>query len=262
MRLRVLVLLPILLWVLLLVPSTVPRAAGDPSDRMPLRIYAAASLTEAMDDIATEWQRQGHPRPLLVIGGSAALARQIEAGAPADVYAAADPRWMEHLVRGGRIDAATRDDLLGNALVLVAPRGTGKPLVLRQGADIARRFPGRICIGDPEAVPAGRHARAALHWLGAWNSLQGRLVYADDVRGALAFIERGECAAGLVYATDARITPRVEVLARVPAQAHGAIVYPFVATQRAQPAARDFLRFLRSAPAAAVFRRHGFVVRQ
>lgn len=247
---------PCLVLLLLLLPCRAAHA----SER-PLRIHAAASLTAAMQDIAAEWQALGHPAPVLVFGGSAALARQIDAGAPSDVYASADVRWMDDLAQRGRIAPGTRTDLLGNTLVLVAPRGRATAVSLQPGRELAAAIPGRWCIGDPDSVPAGRYAREALQRLGAWNALQGRLVFTDDVRAALVFVERGECAAGVVYATDARTSRRAEVLARMPHAMHPAIVYPFAATRPASPQARHFLAFLRGPRATAIFRRHGFVTR-
>jgi molybdate transport system substrate-binding protein len=227
----------------------------------PVRVFAAASLTNALGEIAAAWQKEGHPQPVLAFGASSTLAKQIDAGAPADVYFAADERWMDFLAGRSRIDAASRGDLLGNSLVLVAPRGRGFAVELRQGFPFAKAFAGRLCIGEPNAVPAGTYARAALQSLGFWSSVEPRIVGTDDVRAALAFVERGECAAGIVYATDAAISDEVEVLASFPAGTHPPIVYPAALVVGARPEAHTFLEFVRTAPIARrTFERFGFVV--
>jgi molybdate transport system substrate-binding protein len=226
----------------------------------PVRVFAAASLTNALDDIATQWRQAGHPAPSLAFGASSTLAKQVEAGAPADLYAAADVAWMDYLQQRGRVLVDTRVDLLGNTLVLIAPKGRGFPVRMQPGFDLAAAFKGKLCTGEPDVVPAGIYAKQGLEKFGWWPSLQGRIVGTDDVRTALAFVERGECAAGIVYATDARISDRVEVIARFPEDSHAPIVYPFALVKGARPQARAFLRFLQSPTAAAIFARHGFTV--
>lgn len=226
----------------------------------PARIFAAASLTNALDEIAAQWQRAGHPKPSLAYGSSSALAKQIEAGAPADVFASADLKWMEYLDQRGRIDRATRVDLLGNTLVLVAPKGRRFAVKMQPGFRIDAAFAGKLCTGEPGIVPVGIYAKQGLEQLGWWRPLQGRIVGTDDVRTALAFVERGECAAGIVYATDARISSKVEVLATFPASTHAPIVYPFALVANARPQAKAFLRYLQTPPAKAIFQRHGFTV--
>lgn len=234
--------------------------AAERSRERPVRVFAAASLAPALEEIAARWQRAGHPHPSLAFGASSTLARQIEAGAPADLFASADRAWMDHLARRGRIDPASRSDLLGNALVLVAPKGRRFAARAEPGFPIAAAFRGRLCMGVPDVVPAGIYAKQALQRLGWWRSLQGRIVGADDVRAALAFVERGECGAGIVYATDARGSDRVEVVAAFPAALHAPIVYPFATVKDGRAGARAFLAYLRSPAAAEVFARHGFVV--
>jgi molybdate transport system substrate-binding protein len=225
------------------------------------RVYAAASLTQALTEIATLWQRTGHPAPVLVYGGSATLARQLEAGAAADVFVSADAAWMDELTKSGRVDAASRTDLLGNALVLVAPKSAPFRADLRRGAPIAQAFKGRLCTGEPGVVPVGTYARDALQWLGAWDSLATRLVGTEDVRAALALVERGHCAAGIVYATDARGSTRVITVATFPATSHRPIVYPAALLRGSTPEGRAFFAFVRdSRAAAAVFERAGFAM--
>ena len=240
---------------LLLFAVAVTAKAGEP-----VRVFAAASLTNALSDIATEWRNAGHPFPSLAFGASSTLAKQVEAGAPADLYAAADLAWMDYLEQRGRLVADTRLDLLGNTLVLIAPKGRGFPVRMQPGFDLAAAFKGKLCTGEPDVVPVGIYAKQGLGKFGWWPPLQGRIVGTDDVRTALAFVERGECAAGIVYATDARISARVEVVARFPDDSHAPIVYPFAMVKGAHPQARAFLRFLQSPTAAAIFARHGFTV--
>jgi molybdate transport system substrate-binding protein len=184
----------------------------------------------------------------------------VEAGAPADLFASADLKWMDYLEQRGRIDGATRVRLLGNTLVLIAPKDKRFNATLQPGFPIADAFVGKLCTGEPGVVPVGIYAKQALEKLGWWPSLQGRLVGTDDVRTALAFVERGECGAGIVYATDARISGAVVTVATFPARTHAPIVYPFALTKNARPEAAAFLRYLRTPQAAAIFRRHGFTV--
>lgn len=234
--------------------------AGERVREAPVRVFAAASLTNALEEIATQWQRAGHPRPVLAFGASSTLAKQVEAGAPADLFASADRTWMDYLDARGRIDRASRTDLLGNTLVLIAPKGRRFAARMQPDFRIADAFKGRLCTGEPDIVPVGIYAKQSLQKLGWWPSLQGRVVGTDDVRTALAFVERGECGAGIVYATDARISRKVDVVATFPANTHAPIVYPFAMTKHARPETTAFLRHLRTPQAAAVFRRHGFTV--
>ena len=223
-----------------------------------VRVYAAASLTNALTEISDDWRRAGHPKPTMVFAGSSTLAKQIEHGAPADVFAPADGTWMDHLARRGKIDRASRVDLLGNELVMIAPKGRGFPVTLDRIFDLPAAFDGRLCTGEPIAVPAGTYAKQALAAYGWWAALSSRIVGTEDVRTALAFVERGECALGIVYATDAAISTKVEVVARFPAGTHDPIAYPVAIVAGAGFRARPFLDHLRSDAAQQVFRRHGF----
>lgn len=237
--------------------------AASPVSRAeePVRVFAAASLTTVLDDLAVKWRADGHPKPSLAYGGSSMLAKQIEAGAPADLFASADTGWMNYLDERGLVDRETRVDLLGNQLVLVAPPGKAFRVDMKRGFDFAGAFQGKLCTGEPGVVPVGIYAKQALESLGWWASIQGRIVGTDDVRTALAFVERGECGAGIVYSTDAAISDKVEVVARFPADSHKPIVYPFALIKDGRASARAFLDYLRSSPAAAEsFGRHGFVL--
>jgi molybdate transport system substrate-binding protein len=170
---------------------------------------------------------------------------------------------MEYLEGKGMIAAGTRVDLLGNGLVIVAPRGEGFAVKARRGFDFAGAFAGRLAVGDPDHVPAGMYARQALEGLGWWTALENRLAPAPDVRAALVYVERGQCPAGIVYATDAAVSARVEVIARLPEEAHEPIVYPVAAVKGGDSAgAGKLLEFFCSDTAASVFARHGFAVPQ
>jgi molybdate transport system substrate-binding protein len=245
-------------WFFLVLFALVPPLA---SGATPARVYAAASLTLALTDVAERWRRAGHPVPVLVFGGSATLAKQLVAGAPADVFVSADATWMDELATRNRIDRTSRVDLLGNAVVLVAPREAGFDVELRPGFALARAFSGRLCTGEPGVVPIGTRAREALQWLGAWDALRSRIVATDDARAALAFVERGHCAAGIVYESDAKGSTRVVTVARFPDSSHRPVVYPAALLQRAGPEGRAFFAFLRDSPEVAdLFSRHGFRV--
>ena len=225
----------------------------------PVRVFAAASLTNVLIEIAEQWAERDHPAPRLAFGGTATLARQLAAGAPADLFVAADSRWMDELEKQAALAPGTRIDLLGNELVLIAPRGRRFDVEPRPGFAFSRAFSGKMCIGEPDVVPAGTYAKQALQSLQWWDSLRGRLVGTEDVRAALAFVERGECAVGIVYATDATASDKVVVIARFTPGSHAPIVYPVALLRNATPQAHDFFAYLRSEPAAAIFRRHGFV---
>jgi molybdate transport system substrate-binding protein len=167
---------------------------------------------------------------------------------------------MDQLQQGGRLVSATRADVLGNSLVLVTPRGRTFKVELRQDFPIATSFKGKLCMGEPGVVPAGTYGRQALQSLGWWDSLEGRVVGTEDVRAALAFVARGECAAGIVYATDAARSDEVAVVTRFPVTLHAPIVYPFALLAGASTDAAQFLAFIRSEAASAIFRSHGFVM--
>ncbi|MDP9142096.1 MAG: molybdate ABC transporter substrate-binding protein [Pseudomonadota bacterium] len=227
----------------------------------PVRIYAAASLTNALTDVAAQWTQAGHPKPVLVFAASSALAKQIENGAPADVFASADLRWMDYLAARSRIEVSSRVNLLGNELVLIAPIGKEIAVEMQPGFDLAGVFNGKLCTGEPDVVPVGAYAKQALMALGWWTAIAPRIVGTNDVRTALAFVERGECPLGIVYATDAVISSKVSMVARFPGRTYPPIVYPFALVAGARPESAAFLSYLKSDAAADAFRRHGFVPR-
>jgi molybdate transport system substrate-binding protein len=227
----------------------------------PVRVFAAASLTNALNDISSLWQKTGHPQPILSYGASSTLAKQIEAGAPADIFASADLSWMDYLDSRNQIKAGTRVNLLGNELVLIVPKGQRFTVDMKAGFDISKAFEGKLCTGETGSVPIGIYAKQSLEALGWWASLQGRIVGTDDVRAALAFVERGECPTGIVYATDAAISDKVEIIARFPPETHKPIVYPFAQMLAARPESQTFLDYLQASPdAAAVFTHYGFTL--
>lgn len=245
-------------------------SGGDAAGAQPsvsITVFAAASLSDAVSALASEFTRNSGAAVRTSFAASSALARQIESGAPADVFFSADTDWMDYLEQKGRIEPGTRADVLANRLVLIAP--ADRPVSLR----IEPKFPlaaalgpnGHLAVGDPDSVPAGRYARAALTALGVWDSVQDRLVRSDNVRVALAFVARGEVPLGIVYATDALIEKRVRIVGEFPADSHAPIVYPAALVQAQRPAARraaalQFLAELRGPEATAVFKTFGFTL--
>lgn len=238
-------------WLLLLF-SPVVRAAGA-------TVYAAASLTEAMEAIGVRWHAKGGVAPRLVFASSALLARQIEAGARADLFVSADEEWMDYLQARGLVVPQTRRAVAGNRLVLVAPLSAQVPLRIARGFPLAGALgEGRLALADPELVPAGRYARAALIRLDAWQSVAHRLLPTENVRVALALVARGEAQLGIVYATDARIEPRVRVIDSFPPDSHPPIRYPAALLRGASAEGTALLGFLGSPEAQQVFRDAGF----
>ncbi|NKX45984.1 molybdate ABC transporter substrate-binding protein [Roseicyclus persicicus] len=225
-----------------------------------LTVLAAASLGTALDEIATLWAAETGGTLTLVLAGSSALARQIEAGAPADVFISASPAWMDTVAAAGLVAEGSRSDLLTNSLVVVAGAADAAPLDLADpGALPARIGDGRLSLALIEAVPAGIYARQALANLGLWDAVAPRVVESDNVRAALALVAVGAAPVGIVYASDAVAEPRVAVIAAVPPEAHDPILYPAAAIATGDMAgARAFLTFLQSEAAAAVFRAQGF----
>lgn len=230
----------------------------------PLNVFAAASLKESMDEAGAAWQRKTGQAVRTSYAASSALARQVEQGAPADLFISADSDWMDWLQQRNLIDVGSRRELLGNTLVLVAPATSqAKPLALRKGGTLLPLLgkDGRIALALTSSVPAGKYAKAAFTSLGMWDALQPRAAEADNVRAALLLVSRGETPLGVVYASDAKADPGVRILATFPATSHPPIVYPVarVAASR-NPGARAFVQWLRSREAVAIFRGHGFSV--
>jgi molybdate transport system substrate-binding protein len=234
-----------------------PAAAEDR-----LLVFAAASLKNALDDANAAYQKQSGVAVAASYAASGTLARQIENGAPADLFISADLDWMDYLEGKKLIRPETRRTLLGNALVLVAPSGSTLHLVLAPGADLAGALgDGRLAIGDPQSVPAGKYARSALESLGLWPQVEAHLARTESVRAALALVSRREVPLGIVYATDAKADPGVDVVATFPESSHAPIVYPAAALAAGNnPKTAAFLDWLGSPAAAEYFTRQGFAV--
>lgn len=238
-----------------------PSHAAAPA-REPLMIFAAASLTDSLQQVADAYTKASGVPVKLSFAASSALAKQIESGAQVDVFLSADEEWMDYLDRKELIDRSTRRDLLGNRLVLVAPRESTGQLKLGPGAPLIGMLgrTGRIAVGDPDSVPAGRYAKAALTSLGLWSVAEPRLVRADNVRVALLYVARGEAPLGIVYETDAIAEPRVRIVDRFPESSHRPIRYPVAVVANARPAAKSFLAFLSGPEAQSIFANTGFTV--
>jgi molybdate transport system substrate-binding protein len=250
-----------LLALLLALSGTCDSARADAPDR--LTIFAAASLKGALDDVANAWADGRATPPRISYAATSALARQIEQGAPADIFVSADARWMDWLQQRDHIVADTRRDLVSNALVLIEPVGRNTALSLADGDDWIRALgDGRLAVARVDSVPAGTYARAALTDLGVWSMLEAHLAQTEDVRQALMFVARGEVPLGIVYRTDAQSGAQVRVVASFPTGSHAPIVYPVAAVDRAGASADTaaFLDFLHGDEAAAIFRQHGFDV--
>lgn len=233
--------------------------AGEAQADAPL-VLAAASLQDALEAVADEWAASGHTRPVLSFAGTSALARQIEAGAPADLFISADEAWMDYVAQGRFIVPESRTTFLANALVLIAPAGSDASVEIGYEFPLAAALgEGRLAMADPDAVPAGRYGKQALLRLGAWTSVQDRIASAENVRAALALVARGEAPLGIVYATDAGAEPRVRIVARFPEGSHRPIHYPLALLKSSShPQAEGFRAFLLSDEAQAIFRKHGF----
>lgn len=226
-------------------------------------VFAAASLTDAMKDISTQWTAAGHQPLVLSFGASSTLARQVEQGAPANVFASADEKWMDYLVDKKLIAEGTRKSLLGNDLVLVVAADKPMHVTISKSFDLAGLLGanGRLATGDPAHVPVGIYAEQALKKLGMWESISPKLARTEDVRGALLLVERGEAPAGIVYTTDAAVSKAVMVAGTFPAESHDPVSYPFAITKSGDNAeARALLGFLTGPAARAVFVQRGFKV--
>ena len=230
----------------------------------PLTVFGAASLTDALTEIGKQWQAAGNEAPRLSFASSSTLARQIEAGAPANLFASADIKWMDYLDQKHLIAAGTRIDLLRNDLVLIVPAGhAAADTVIGPDFDLAGLLgaQGRIAVGDPAHVPAGIYAAQALKKLGFWDKFESRLAPAEDVRGALLLVERGEAPAGIVYGTDAAVSKGVMVAGTFPENSHDPVSYPFAVVKAGDtPDARALMSFLEGPQARAVFVARGFKV--
>jgi molybdate transport system substrate-binding protein len=234
-----------------------PAVAADS-----ITVYAAASLTDALNELDAAYQKKTGIEIKASFASSSTLAKQIENGAPAQIFASADIKWMDYLDKKNLIDDSTKKNLLGNKLALIAPADSAVgPQSISRDFDWAKMLGanGKLAVGDPDHVPAGIYAKEALTNLGAWSGVQSHLARADDVRGALAFVERGESPLGVVYVTDARVSKQVKIVGVFPDSSHSPIVYPFaIVKNQGSPAVAVYFRFLTGPDAAAVFHRYGF----
>ncbi len=256
-------------WHVLLVLIAFVALAGSPARAEDITVFAAASLKNAIDQVVKTWPGREEAPVVLSFAGTAALARQIEAGAPADIFLAANVDWMDRLERQGLIVPDSRIDIAGNRLVLVAAAAAASgrddigAVEIDRAFDLARRLgpDGRLAMALVQAVPAGIYGRAALENLGLWSSVVERVVETDNVRAALTMVAIEEAPIGVVYATDARVEPRVGVIGRFPASSHPPIRYPGAVTATStNPAAAAFLAHLASDEARWVFEAHGFLL--
>jgi molybdate transport system substrate-binding protein len=233
-----------------------PPALAQPA---PLTVFAAASLRDVMDAQAAAFTRAGGAPVRFSYAASSAIARQIESGAPADLFISADGDWMDYVAQRGLIVAASRRDLVTNHLALIAPVDSKIRLRVGKNMPLAAALQGgRLAMAGPD-VPAGRYGRAALTALGIWPSVQDRVVQADNVRNALLFVSRGEAPLGVVYDTDALVDPKVRIVGLFPDNSHPPIVYPAAIVKRSSnPAAARLLAFLQSRAAQDIFRKYGF----
>jgi molybdate transport system substrate-binding protein len=233
-----------------------PAAAQDKA----LTVFAAASMKNALDEINAAYATKSGGKITVSYGPSSGLARQIEQGAPADVFISADTDWMDYATAKKSINESTRVNLLGNSIALIAPKDSGIADVnIGPGFDLAKLAgDGKIATGDVKSVPVGKYAKAALEKLGSWQAAEPKFAMADNVRAALTLVARGEAPLGIVYSTDARIEPGVKIVGTFPAGSHPAIIYPVAATATAKPEALDYLVFLRSTVAKSILEKYGF----
>ncbi|MCA1499317.1 molybdate ABC transporter substrate-binding protein [Bradyrhizobium sp. NBAIM14] len=243
-------------FVILAGTAVAPAAAEDKT----ITVFAAASMKNALDEIDAAYTARTGVKFSVSYAASSVLAKQIEQGAPADVFVSADTDWMDYAIAKKTINEPSRVNLLGNSIVLIAPKDSKLDSVtIAPGFDLAKLAgDGRIATGDVRSVPAGKYAKAALEKLGAWQAAEPKFAMAESVRAALTLVARGEAVLGIVYSTDAKIEPGVKIVGTFPADSHPAIIYPVAATSTAKPEANGYLAFLRSAAAKAILEKYGF----
>lgn len=243
----------------LVVGPPLPAAQAQARD---LVVFAAASLKNALDAINAQWQRETGKKALISYGASSTLAKQIEQGAPAQMFISADLDWMEYLAQKNLIKPETRSNLLGNRIVLIAHKDEARSIDIKPGFDLAKALgDGRLSMANVDSVPAGKYGKAALERLGVWNSVSGKLAQAENVRAALLLVSRGEAPLGIVYQTDAAADPNVKIIGTFPEDTHPPIIYPVALTATASlPDAMAFLDYIKSAKAKPLFEAQGFTV--
>jgi molybdate transport system substrate-binding protein len=233
-----------------------PATAEDQT----LTVFAAASMKNALDDIDTSFTAKTGIKVSASYAASSTLAKQIEQGAPADIFVSADTDWMDYATARKTINESTRSNLLGNSIVLIAPKDSKiDNVTIGQGFDLAKLAgDGKIATGDVKSVPVGKYAKAALEKLGAWQAAEPKFAMAESVRAALTLVARGEAVLGIVYSTDAKVEPGVKIVGTFPADSHPPIIYPVAATSTAKPEAKQYLDYLHSSAAKAVLEKYGF----
>ena len=250
-------------WLALAFASAVTPMTAARAQAGSLLIFAAASLKNALDEIATDWSKSASKSmPRISYAASSALAKQMEQGAPADMFISADTDWMDYVEKKDLIAKDTRFNLLGNKIVLIAPRESTATVAVKQGVDIAKALAGgKLAMANVDSVPAGKYGKAALEKLGAWNGVKDSIAQADNVRAALLLVGRGEAPLGIVYATDAAAEPNVKIVGTFPEDSHPPIIYPAALTRETKRAdARRFLDHLKSVAARPSFEKQGFTV--
>jgi molybdate transport system substrate-binding protein len=241
--------------ILLLALAPFPALAAD------ITVFGAASLSDALKEIAADYQATSGKSVAVSFAASSALARQIEASGGADIFLSADLDWMDYLDKKGLLAPGSRENLLGNRLVLIAPKDAATPVTITAHFDLMAALKGgRLAIANPDTVPAGKYGKAALTALGVWDSVADHLANAEDVRVALAYVARGEAPLGIVYETDAKAEPNVRIVGIFPENSHPPILYPAALIKDAKPEARGFLTYLSSPKAGAMFAKDGFSV--
>ena len=252
-------------WLALLTAAVLSLAAGTApaaAQGRDVLVFAAASLKNALDEIAAQWQRESGKKAAISYATSNTLIKQIEQGAPADIFISADLDWMDYGQQKNLIKPDTRSNLLGNRLVLVAPKDSNISANIQPGFDLAALLKGgRLAMGNVDAVPAGKYGKAALEKLGAWDGVKDKIAQAESVRAALLLVARGEAPLGVVYQTDAASDPTVKIVGTFPENTHPPIIYPIALTKEStSPDASAFLNFIRSPAARPIFERQGFTV--
>jgi molybdate transport system substrate-binding protein len=230
------------------------------ADEKALTVFAAASMKNALDEVDTAYTARTGIKVTASYAASSGLAKQIDQGAPADIFLSADTDWMDYAIKHKTISPETRTNLLGNSIVLIAPTDSSiDKVTIAPGFDLAKLAgTGRIATGDVSSVPVGKYAKAALEKLGAWDAAASKFAMAESVRAALTLVARGEAVLGIVYATDAKVEPGVKIVGNFPADSHPPIIYPVAATTSACPEAANYLAFLYSQAAKAIFEKYGF----
>ena len=243
-------------FIILLGAAYSPAAAQEKT----ITVFAAASMKNALDDINAAYAAKTGVKTTVSYAASSALAKQIEQGAPADVFISADTDWMDYAIGKKNINEPSRVNLLGNSIVLIAPKDSKIDNVsIGAGFDLAKLAgDGKIATGDVKSVPVGKYAKAALEKLGSWQAAEPKFAMAESVRAALTLVARGEAPLGIVYSTDAKVEPGVKVVGTFPADSHPAIIYPVAATTTAKPEAAEYLAFLRSTAAKNFLEKYGF----